>query len=209
MCFRSGSEGRGHLKGRWDADIIPAERHSPDAVGGESAARCSDQAWAGIYSTHTHIHMRAHTCPFALFCFSPVCLRGPRLAFKGYCLQSEPARAIPYLPQPSRTLRCSQCHVHLNPAATADHRRKILRQCRLFQALQAGQCYLGWRGLTRVRYNFSVDRFIHYKYYKIWMHRSFCARNDIPTIKVDKAGIDLDQMSRVWVESWCYLYINR
>lgn len=44
VCFRSGSEGGGHLKGRRDTDIIPAERHSSDTVGGESASQCSDQA---------------------------------------------------------------------------------------------------------------------------------------------------------------------
>lgn len=44
LCLRSGGEGGGRPEGRRDADIIPAERRSSDAVGGESARQRSDPA---------------------------------------------------------------------------------------------------------------------------------------------------------------------
>lgn len=80
----------------------------------------------------------------------PVCLWGSSLAFKGHCLQPDSSGAIPHLPQPQRTLFCSQRHVHPYPTAPSDHRGQVLRQCRLFQTLPAGQCWLRLRGLKHL-----------------------------------------------------------
>lgn len=84
-----------------------------------------------VSPAHTQTHTHLCTPSVLLHCsfFPPVCLWGSRPASEGHCLQHEPAGAIPRLLQPSRTLRCSKRHVHLNPAATADHRRQVLRQC--------------------------------------------------------------------------------
>lgn len=54
-------------------------------------------------------------------CIFSVCLWGSSLAFKGHCLQPQFAGEIPYLPQPQRTLCCSQCYVHPHATATTDY----------------------------------------------------------------------------------------
>lgn len=79
--------------------------------------------------------------------FFPVCLWGSSLSFKGHCLQHDPAWAISHLPQSPGTLCCPKCHVHPYPTTATDHWEQILRQCRLFQAPSAGQCWLGFREL--------------------------------------------------------------
>jgi len=61
LC-RSRSEGGDYPEGWWDADVLPAERHSSDRVCGVSSSECPNQAWTGTQTLpYMHKNTKIHT----------------------------------------------------------------------------------------------------------------------------------------------------